>query len=74
MLKFDALEIYVNNRDEVIKIMLIIEMKLLMSSSYLFLYSMNGYTRDCITGTFFVKFKYECDIIHKCIASLNQNH
>ncbi len=74
MIKRDALEIYVNYRDEVIKTIMNKHPLEKGDVKQLFLYSMNGGKRDCITGTFFVKFKYVDDIIHKCIASLNQNH
>ena len=63
-IKCDALEYYVNNRDEVIKTIM---------SSYplekgdvkqLILSVMNGGKREGITDAFFVRFKNECERIH----------
>ena len=72
-IKCDALEYYVNHRDEVIET---------FRNEYnldkgdvkeLFLTIMNGGKREGITNPFFLKFKDECTRIHKFINSLNDD-
>jgi hypothetical protein len=70
-IKCDALEYYVDNRDEVIKSIMNTYQLEKGDVKQLFLSVMNGGKRDGITDAFFVKFKTECDRIHTFIASLN---
>ena len=70
-IKCEALEYYVNNRNEVInKIMNDFQLDK-SDVKQLFLSVMNGGKRDGITDPFFMKFKTECERIHTFIASLN---
>lgn len=70
-IKCEALEHYVNNRDEVLDT-LANEYQLDKGDvKQLFLSVMNGGKREGITNPFFVKFNDECERIHKFITSLN---
>jgi coenzyme F420-reducing hydrogenase delta subunit len=70
-IKSDALEYYVNNRNEVVeKIMTDYSLEK-GDVKQLFLSVMNGGKRDGILDPFFVKFKTECERVYTSIASSN---
>lgn len=72
-IKCDMLEQYVNNRDEILTSIANEYQLDKADMKQKFLAVMNGGKFDGITNQFFVKFKDECDRIHKFIASLNED-
>ena len=70
-IKCDALEHYVNHRNDIITNLMDAYSLSKSDVKKLFLTVMNGGKREGITDAFFMKFQSECQRIHTFIASLN---